>query len=84
MKEVKRNWDFLGEERKRTVIDEIITFFKKERDEQLGMIAAEEILDFFLQAIGNDIYNKGVEEAKTALGARFADLEVDLDLLLRK
>jgi len=84
MKEIKRKWDLLPKAKRKSLIEEIITFFKQERDEKLGVIAAEDILDFFLQNMAEDIYNKGVEDSKELLKKRFEDLEVDLDLLLNK
>lgn len=82
MNEIKRKWDLLTKEKRRICIDEIITFFKQKRDEEIGIIAAEDVLDFFLQNIGTDIYNKGVEDSKNLLKRQFEDLEVDLNLLL--
>lgn len=84
MKEIKRKWDFLPDAKKKSCIEAIITFFNQERDEKIGVIAAEDILDFFLRDIGKEIYNKGVEDSKDLLKKRFDDLEVDLDILLNK
>lgn len=84
MNEIKRKWDLLPKAKRQSCIDEIITFFKQKRGEQIGVIAAEDILDFFLQDIGPDIYNKGVEDSKELLKRQFDNLEVDLDLLLNK
>lgn len=84
MKKIKRKWDLLSEEKRKSCIDEIITFFKHERDEEIGIIATEEILDFMLQITGEDIYNRGVTDSKETLKKRFEDLELDLDLLQSK
>jgi len=80
---VKRTWDLLSEERRKTCIPAIITYFKKQRNEEIGIIAAEEFLDFILQLVVGDLYNKGVKDAKEALKKRFGDLEIDLDVLLK-
>lgn len=84
MNEIKRKWDLLPKEKRKACIDEIITFFKQKRDEKIGIIAAEDVLDFFLQNIGTNIYNKGVEDSKNLLKRQFEDLEVDLNLLLQE
>ncbi len=84
MKEIRRKWDLLPKAKRKSLIEETITFFNQERDEKIGIIAAEEILDFFLQNIAEDIYNKRVEDSKELLKKRFEDLDVDLDLLLNK
>lgn len=84
MNEIKRKWDLLPKEKRKNCIEEIITFFKQKRDEELGIIAAEDILDFFLENIGTNIYNRGVEDSKELLKKQFENLEINLDLLLNK
>ena len=84
MSKITRQWPMLSEEKRKKFIDEIITFFKQKRDEDIGVIAGEEVLDFFLENISEEIYNKGVGDSKELLKKRFADLEFDLDLLLKK
>lgn len=81
---IKRTFDLLTKERRATLIREITTFFKTERDLEIGMLAAEDILDFFLQNLGKDIYNKAVDDSKTTIKQAFEDLEINLDLLLKK
>jgi len=81
MKEIRRGLDLLTKERRAGLIREIITYFQTEQDQEIGMIAAEDILDFFLQNLGKDIYNKGIEDAKTAIKQGFENLEIDLDVL---
>jgi uncharacterized protein (DUF2164 family) len=81
MTQIKRKGDFFTREQKKKIVDEIITYFGRERDETIGIISAEEVLDFFLQNVGEHIYNKGIEDAKQLLRLRFADFDVDLDLL---
>jgi uncharacterized protein (DUF2164 family) len=82
MNNAKRKWDMLSDEKRRSIINEIIAFFKDDHNEEIGVIAAGEILDFFLQHVGMSMYNQGVTDSKTLLKKRFEDLEVDLDVLL--
>ncbi len=84
MESVKRKWDLLSKEKRQSSIKQIIDFFKTERDEEIGVIAGEEILDFFLKNIGLNLYNKGIEDSRNLLKSRFEDLDLDLDLLLSK
>jgi uncharacterized protein (DUF2164 family) len=84
MNQPKRQWDMLSEERRQQIINEIVTFFKESRDETIGVIAAEDLLDFFLQNVTKDIYNKGVTDAGQLLAGRLADLQIDLDQLINK
>lgn len=82
MPQAKRKWDRLTDDQRRTRINELITFFKEDRGEEIGLIAGEQILDFFLQNAGSDLYNKGLKDAHQALERCFEDLKVDLDVLL--
>ena len=77
-----KKWDRLSEEKKRVVIDEFIHFFEEERGEQIGKLAAEQILNFFLESAGTELYNKGVQDAKKAVESRFEEIKYDLDDLL--
>jgi len=64
MQKIRRKWDILTDERKAQLVDETITFFKTKRNEQIGMVAAGEILDFFSQALVEDAYNKAISDTK--------------------
>lgn len=81
MAKVKRNWDLISEEQRKANIEEIINFFQNERDEEIGIIAAEDLLDFFLQTVGMEIYNKGIKDSKIFIKTRFEDLELDIESL---
>lgn len=82
--DIKRTHDLLSKERRDSLIKEIITFFKTEKDQEIGIIAAEDILDFFLQNLGKDIYNKAIDDSKVTLKQSLEDLEINLDLLIKK
>ena len=84
MSGIKRDWDILTDEKRRYCINEIISFFRSERDETIGNIAAEQILDFILEIIGKDFYNKGVEDSMTFLRNGLSNLEIDMESLLKK
>ncbi len=82
MSEIKRKWDLLSKEKRKSVIDEIIRFFENERDEEIGMLAAEEVLDCVLENAALEIYRSGVEDSKKLLQKKFEDLSIDLDVLM--
>jgi len=84
MTTTKRSWDVLSEEKRRKMITAIIDFFKTERDEEIGVIAAGEILDFMLQALAPEIYNRGVDDSLKFINDHFQNLEVDINALLKK
>ena len=82
MTKIKRSWERLSDKEKSAAKKELIYFFESERDEKIGTIAAEEILNFFLEHIGGKLYNKGLNDAKKALENRFEELRYDLDDLI--
>ncbi len=84
MADVKRNWDLLTDEERDARIQEIIDFFDHEREEKIGVIAARELLDFFLQTLGVQIYNKGVEDSILFMRDRFEMISIDMDSILKK
>lgn len=82
MSRTKRNWEKLTDEEKSSAKEELILFFENERDEKIGVIAAEKIINFFLQSVGGKLYNKGVNDAKKAMENRLEELKFDLDDLI--
>ncbi len=72
---------FQNDDDKRKHINALIGYFSEERDEEVGYIAAEQILDFFLNETGKDIYRKGVEDARKLVVASHEDLTVELDVI---
>jgi len=53
----------LSKERKAAMIAEIKHYFLKERDEELGDLAAEMVLDFISEKLAPEFYNQGVDNA---------------------
>jgi uncharacterized protein (DUF2164 family) len=81
---MRRSWDPLAEEKRKAAIEAIIRFFSTERDEQIGVIAAEDLLEMLLQNVASEIYNRGVEDARRAIKERMESVDIDIDALLRK
>lgn len=54
--------------------EEIKKFFYEERDEVLGDLASEIILDFFTEKLGKEFYNLGVNDAKYYFQERIEDV----------
>jgi len=48
------------------------------------MLAADDMLEFFMKILSEDIYNRAVDDAKNVVKQNFENLEVDLYLLLNK
>lgn len=76
-------WSILSPERRKSCIDALIAHFEIERDEQIGEIAAEQILDLILDQVYPEIYNKAVTDSMQVLEDKMTDIKIDLDLLKR-
>ena len=72
----KNTYD-LSPEQKKKLQEEIIYFFQEERDEELGIIGAETVLDFFLDILGETIYNKALDDARLWLSRTVENAESD-------
>lgn len=73
----------LKPEEKKKFINEIQQYFYEERDEEIGIIAAEKVLNFFLDNLGNVIYNKALDESRIWFSRRLEDISLDFDLLYK-
>ena len=71
-------FQFASDQEKTRVINEIINFFRHDRGEEIGIIAAENFLDFFVTTLGDEIYSKAVKDCQKLLKERFADLDIEL------
>jgi uncharacterized protein (DUF2164 family) len=67
----------LSSEEKRKMLDEIKDYYEREREEQIGIIASEGLLDFFLEDLGKIIYNKALDDVKRWYQTRMDDVEAD-------
>ena len=82
MSDLKRKWNRISEEKRQSSIDELIYYFEQERNEKIGVIAAEQLLDFFLQNVVAEVYNRGLSDAKKLTEKRIEDLQFDMDDLM--
>jgi uncharacterized protein (DUF2164 family) len=78
---MKRKWDVSSPEIRKKCADEIIAYVSEHQDSELGILAAEEIMNLVAQNIGPDIYNLALKDATKILQTHFSDIETDLDLL---
>ncbi len=78
MKNKKPVSDFtLTDEEKKNLIEAIIHFFEQERNEKIGIIASENLLEFFLDTLGKTIYNKALDDAKIWFESKMEFMESD-------
>ncbi len=64
----------LNSESKEAMRSKIVKYFFEERDEDLGELASQLILDFFVEELAPSIYNQGVEDAYTYSRDKLEDL----------
>jgi uncharacterized protein (DUF2164 family) len=62
-------------EEKDTIVQKIKLYFREELDQDLGQFDAEFLLDFFVEEIGPNFYNKGIADAKTILDKQLEKIE---------
>ena len=68
----------LSREARQEAIKSIERWFEQERRERIGNIAAGALLGFLLEEIGPSIYNKAVADVQERLGARIAELDIEV------
>jgi uncharacterized protein (DUF2164 family) len=76
-----RKWGIQDEQAQKRCIDELLTRIDEQDGSEFGMIAARELIDIVANYVGPSAYNSAIEDAKSALQAKIADLEVDFDVL---
>lgn len=64
----------LNKEKREYFISEIKSYFEKERDTELGDLAAALILDFFIEKLAKEFYNQGVEDSYKYMSSSIEDL----------
>lgn len=68
-------------ERRADLLHKLKAYFQDERDEELGDLAANLLLDFIEREMGPAFYNQGVKDAKTKTLTAFATLTEEMDYL---
>lgn len=59
---------------KEQMLDKIAKYFYEERGEALGELAAQLVLDFFLEELAPNIYNQGIEDSYAYIQNQLEDL----------
>lgn len=70
-------------EKKEELKKEIIDHFATELDMEIGLIAAENILDYFLKTLNKEIYNQALEDAQKVIRQGSENIIVNVDLLTK-
>lgn len=70
----RRNQFKVSKEARTEMISSIKNFFEKERDEELGDLAAGLILEFIMEELAPEFYNQGVSDSYQFMNTRCEDL----------
>jgi uncharacterized protein (DUF2164 family) len=62
-------------QRKERLVAELRGFFQAEFDEELSRFRAEQVIDFMTKALGPQIYNQAVQDARKFMQERLDDLD---------
>ena len=65
----------LDEARRERLVSSLRGFFQQEFDEKLSAFRAEQGLDFFLEALGPQVYNQAVQDARGFMLSKLEDLD---------
>jgi len=68
----------LPKEARQEAIASIERYFQEHREERIGNIAAAALLNFVLEEIGPSVYNRAVADVQERLGARIAELDIEV------
>ncbi len=65
----------LDDARRELLVSRLQGFYLKEFDEDLSAFRAEQVLDFFLGALGPQVYNQAVQDARGFMLRKLEDLD---------
>jgi uncharacterized protein (DUF2164 family) len=65
----------LTDERRARMLRSIRKYFAEALDQELGDLAAERLLEFFVKELGAPVYNQAIQDARRFLLEKLDDLE---------
>lgn len=74
----------LPKEQRDQIIRSIQQYFEEEHDKQLGDLAADGVLQFFMEQLAPHVYNQALADCRTMLTQRMASLEEDIYAMEKK
>ena len=67
----------LSEDRRNDLLRSITALYHNEFDEEVSRFRAEQILDFFLKALGPVAYNQAIQDARAFISEKLEDLDAE-------
>ena len=68
----------ISKEARKDAIESIQQYFQKQREEKIGNLAADTLLDYFIEELGPLIYNKAVADVQNRLQARIMEVDIEV------
>jgi uncharacterized protein (DUF2164 family) len=68
----------LDDDRRRQLSEQLQAFHRERFDEELSGFRAAEILEFVLAAVGPQVYNQAVQDARKYMQQKLDDLDGDV------
>lgn len=65
----------LDDARRDALLKRVQGHFAQEFDEELSLFRAEQLLDFFCEALGPQLYNQGVQDARGFMLRKLDDID---------
>ncbi len=65
----------LSEDSQKRALNSIITYFDERLEQEIGVLQAQLLLDFFLEELAPSVYNKAVYDAQTFIHGQVADID---------
>lgn len=74
----------INKDKKKKLISEIRSWFLDNRDEEIGDLQAELLIDTLTEKVGAEIYNQALNDSLNWVKGRLSDLEIDYYTLEKK
>ncbi|MHB8848885.1 MAG: DUF2164 domain-containing protein [Burkholderiales bacterium] len=68
----------IAKEKRKEFITSIQRYFEENREEKLGNLTADALLDFLLEELGPIVYNKAVADVQERLQARVMEVDIEV------
>ncbi len=68
----------IDDDRREWLVSQLQGFFLEQFDEELSRFRAEQLLDFISEALGPQVYNQAVQDARKFMQERLDDLDAEV------
>lgn len=68
----------IDDERRAQLMAQLRSLYQEEFGEELSAFRAERVLDFFLGALGPQVYNQAVQDARKFMQEKLDDLDAEV------